>query len=142
MRHAILIAFFAGVCVAAQPGDEAVKKELKTFEGKWEALAAQNFDGTVPTDVELQIMALEVEGDQFTMKTGSLTVKGTIKLDPTKKPKVIDIYFGNGAEPSLKGIYEVKDGVRKSCFAEPKKDRPTEFKKEKGYMYLEWRKAQ
>src|SRR5438445_5764517 len=116
MRHAILIALFAGACIAAeQPSDEAVKKELKTFEGKWEALSAQNFDGTTPTDVELQLMTLDVDGAEFTMKTGSLTVKGTIKVDPSKKPKAIDIYFGNAAEPNIKGIYEVKDGVRKSC---------------------------
>ena len=46
MQRIIPVFLFAGVCLAAQPSDEAVKKELKLFQGKWEAIASQSFDGT------------------------------------------------------------------------------------------------
>src|SRR5207302_3479363 len=37
MSRTILILFCAVPYLAAQPSDEAVKKELKLFQGKWEA---------------------------------------------------------------------------------------------------------
>jgi len=39
----------------------------------------------------------------------------------------------------MRGVYEIKGDTRKSCFAEPGKDRPDRFRKEKGFMVLEWR---
>ncbi len=140
MRRCILmVLFLIGSAVIAQPSDDAVKKELKLFQGKWQATFAQSFDGQEQSAVEIQLTTLEVDGDKFTMKTGSLTVSGTLAIDPTKKPKTIDIYFGNNKDNSIRGIYEIKGDTRKSCFSLPGKDRPTEFKKGKDYQYLEWR---
>lgn len=139
MRYTAVVFLFGVATLAAQPSDDAVKKEMKLFQGKWQATFAQSFDGQEQSAVEIELTKLEVDGDQFTLKTGSLTVKGTFKIDPTKKPKAIDIYFGNNPEPGLRGIYEIKDDTRRSCFSMPGKDRPTEFKKGKGYQNLEWR---
>jgi uncharacterized protein (TIGR03067 family) len=139
MRHAMLVLLFAGVAVAAQPSDEEVKKEMKLFQGKWQAVFAQGFDGQVQSDIEIDLTKIEIDGDKFTLKTGSLTVNGRFSVDPTKKPKEINVYFGDGNDNALKGIYEIKDGIRKSVFAMPGKDRPKEFTKDKGYQILEWR---
>jgi uncharacterized protein (TIGR03067 family) len=139
MRRSIMILFVAGVSIAAQPQDDAVKKDLKLFQGKWQATFAQSFDGKEQTDAEIQLTTLEVDGDKFTMKTGSLTVNGTFTVDPTQKVKTIDVFFGNNKDNPLRGIYEIKGDTRRSCFALPGKDRPTQFKKEKGYQSLEWR---
>jgi uncharacterized protein (TIGR03067 family) len=141
MRRFVVLLFVAGSAFAVQPSDDAVKKELKLFEGKWEAIFAQDFQGKSPTDVELQLMSLTVEGDKFTMKTGSLTITGSIAVDPAKKPKTIDIYLGDNKDNVMRGIYEQSGDVRKSCFAEPGKERPGKFSKEKGFMTLEWRKT-
>ncbi len=139
MRHLIPILLFATAAFAVQPTDEAVKKELKLFQGKWQATFVQNPDGKEQTDVENQLTSLEVEGDKFTMKTGSITVKGTFAIDPTKKIKTIDVFFSDPSEPTLRGIYEIKGDTRRSCFSLPAKDRPTEFRKGKGFMVIEWR---
>ena len=139
MFRVVFFVSFSATCLAAQPSDDAVKKELKLFQGKWEAVSGQNFDGKKPTDVELQLTSLEVEGDKFTMKTGSLTISGAITIDPTKKVKTIDVFLGNSKDNVMRGIYEIKGDVRKSCFAEPGKVRPDGFRKEKGFMILEWR---
>src|SRR2546426_575371 len=135
MRHVAMFVLISDTCLAAQPSEEDVKKELKRFQGKWEAVAAQGFDGKAPTDVELQLTTLEVDGDKFTMKTGSLTVSGTFAVDPTKKVKTIDIYFGDNKDNPMRGIYEISGDTRKSCFALPGKDRPDKLRKEKNYMY-------
>lgn len=141
MRPVVLLLLVSGTFVMAQPSEEDVKKELKRFQGKWEAVAAQGFDGKSPTDVELQLTTLEVDGDKFTMKTGSLTINGAITVDPTKKLKTIDVYLNGDKNNIMRGIYEIKGDTRKSCFALPGKDRPEKFRKEKDFMYLEWRQV-
>ncbi len=139
MHRATFLLLFLATSLAAQPSDDAVKKELKLFQGKWEAIGGQGFDGTVPTDAEFQLTSLEVDGDKFTMKTGSLTIKATFTVDPTKKPKTIDVYFGDAKDNVMRGIYVVTGDTRKSCFAKPGKDRPKDFSKEKEFMTMEWR---
>jgi len=139
MHHCTMVLLLACSSAVAQPSDDAVKKELKLFQGKWQATFAQSFDGKEQTAVEIQLTTLEVDGDKFTMKTGSLTVSGTFTVDPTKKVKTIDVFFGNAKDNPMRGIYEIKGDTRRSCFAVPGKDRPTEFRKEKGYLTLEWR---
>ncbi len=139
MRHLILILLFTTTVFAVQPTDDEVKKEMKSFQGKWQATFVQNVDGQEQTDVENQLTTMEVEENKFTMKTGSLTVKGTFAVDPSKKVKTIDVFFNDPNEPALRGIYETKGDTRKSCFAMPGKDRPTEFRKGKGFMVIEWR---
>lgn len=138
---AILFLFAAGVA-AQQPSGEAVKKDLKQFQGKWEAVYGQGFDGKPLEDFELKATSLDVNGDKFVMKTGSLTIEGTFKIDPTQKTKTIDVYNKDSNDkPLILGIYQIKGDTRTSCFAEPNKDRPTAITKKKGFMVLEWRKV-
>jgi len=139
MNRITLPIFFAVLCVAAQPAQDDAKKELKLFQGKWEATGGQSFDGIVPTEAELQLMMLEVEDDKFTLKTGSLTIKGTIVLDPSKKLKTIDVFLGDNKDNVMRGIYVHKGDTRKSCFAKPGADRPDGFNKGKDFMIMEWR---
>src|SRR5262245_7860847 len=108
MRHAMLVLLFAGVAIAAQPSDDEVKKDMKLCQGKWQATFAQGFDGQAQSDVEIDLTKMEIEGDKFTLKTGSLTVNGRFKVDPTKKPKEINVFFGDADDNPLKGIYEIK----------------------------------
>src|SRR6266481_2593080 len=91
MRYCTLALLLTCSSVFAQPSEEDVKKELKLFQGKWQATYALGADGKEQTDVENQLTTLEVDGDKFTMKTGSLTVTGTFTVDPTKKVKTIDV---------------------------------------------------
>jgi uncharacterized protein (TIGR03067 family) len=135
----IVLLMFAGAALCAQPSEEEVKKEMKRFQGKWQATFARSFDGQEQSNVEIDLTKLEVEGDAFTLKTGSLTVKGRFSVDPTKKVKQIDVFFGDSKDNPLKGIYEINGDIRRSCFSMPGKERPTEFKKKKGYQILEWR---
>jgi len=46
----------------------------------------------------------------------------------------------NGEETKLLGIYQVKGDIRKSCFAMPQQDRPSQFMTEKGYVSFEWKR--
>src|SRR5437868_1616413 len=114
MRFTAVILIFASAALAAQDTDEA-KKELKLFQGKWQATFAMSFDGKEQTEAEIMFTTLEVDEDKFTMKTGSLTVSGTFAIDPTQKVKTIDVFFGNNKDNPVRGIYEIKGDMRKSC---------------------------
>ena len=140
MHRILLSTLIAVMSIAALPAqDDAVKKEVKLFQGKWEAIGGQSFDGVVPTGIELQLMSIEIDDTKFTMKTGSLTVMGIFEIDPSKKLKTIDVFFGDGKDNVMRGIYEIKGDTRKSCFAKPGKDRPKGFSTEKEFMIMEWR---
>jgi uncharacterized protein (TIGR03067 family) len=54
-------------------------------------------------------------------------VKGMSQIDPTKKPKTIDFTptEGDNQGKTCLGIYELGEDMRKLCYAEPGKDRPT-----------------
>jgi uncharacterized protein (TIGR03067 family) len=142
MRHAILTVTLAVACVAAQPVDDVVKKDLKEFQGKWTAIVAHDTNGKALSTEELKETKLVVEGNKFTLKSGETMLEGEFKIDPTKKIKTIDIFLGDDrTKPIVKGIYEIKEDTRRSCFAIPDKERPTEFRKEVGFLYLEWKKT-
>jgi uncharacterized protein (TIGR03067 family) len=79
-------------------------------------------------EIEDKIATMVFNGDKITVGKRSPV---TFKLDPTKKPKWIDIH--DGAPDSTPGIYLLEDGKLKLCVASGKKggkpaERPTEFK--------------
>ena len=72
---------------------------------------------------------LIIKGKEFTMKEKIATYKGTFLIDPTKKPKTIDMKFTEGPEKgnTSLGIYELDGEDFKLCLTITAKDRPTEF---------------
>lgn len=138
MRQIVLLALLSGTCFAsAQPSDDAVKKEIKLFQGKWQAVSAFE-DGKPLGDDLVKKMTLVVDGNKFTFNSGDSPFKGTFTVDPTKKIKTIDAFMDDSKIP-LRGIYEIKGDTRKSCFSMDDKIRPDGFRKEKGYIILEWK---
>jgi uncharacterized protein (TIGR03067 family) len=53
-----------------------------------------------------------------------------IKVDPTKHPKVLDASVAK--DKVAAGIYELEDDVFTLCYAQPGRDRPTDFKAKEG----------
>ena len=78
---------------------------------------------------DLKGATLTFKGDHYTLKQGGQTRTGTIKIDPTKKPKQLDIISGEGPNKgkSLLGIYELDGDTLRYCVSPPGKTRPTEF---------------
>jgi uncharacterized protein (TIGR03067 family) len=139
-RHLLFVVFIS-VGLGGQPPGDSVKKDLELFQGRWEAVAAQSMDGKPLSEELLKTTNLVVKGDTFTMKSGGTTIDGTFKIDPTKKPKTIDVFVQGSEVPSARGIYEINGDTRKSCFVEGSKARPDGFRKGEGFLLLEWKKA-
>src|SRR4051812_11803493 len=73
---------------------------------------------------------LTIRGDKYVVKAKGTTHETTFKLDPTKKPKAIDMWFPDGPElPKLgKGVYELDGDTLKVCRHQaPGEDRPTQI---------------
>jgi uncharacterized protein (TIGR03067 family) len=68
-------------------------------------------------------------GDKHTVKVGEVTIIGTHKLNPSKKPKEIDASDTEGPfkGKTVLGIYKLEKGEFTVCFSPPGMDRPKEF---------------
>jgi uncharacterized protein (TIGR03067 family) len=112
--------------------EEAIKKDRAQYEGTWRVVSAE-MNGkkieearkiTVQNHAETWIVQVE----------GKEVARGTSKIDPTKKPKTIDFTPTEGSNQGklFFGIYALDGDSRKLCFAQPGKDRPTEFASKPG----------
>jgi uncharacterized protein (TIGR03067 family) len=116
-------------------------KELEKLQGKWIA------------ELEGKKAELKFTKDSFAITfsdgTKDLTFKGMVKLDPSKKPKHMDMTINEGEifkGEIARAIYELDGDTLKWCANEPgKADRPQEFPPKEGEsgnsMYLVYKRA-
>jgi uncharacterized protein (TIGR03067 family) len=125
-------ALTAGLLVAADAKDDAVKKEMDALQGKWQ-LVSLTRDGK---EVDVAKDAVRViKGDTYKINPRpDVTIEGTFRIDPTAKPKQIDTTptTGDNKGKTALGIYEIDGDTLKICWAPAGKDRPTEFKSAEG----------
>jgi uncharacterized protein (TIGR03067 family) len=126
----VLLTAIGAVAAADDSKDEAIKKDRKQIEGTWQVVALE-VDGNKAMDEDAKKLTV-VNGSDGTWSlrsAGKETSKGTSTIDPTKKPKTIDLTWteGEGSGKQYLGIYELGEKTRKLCFAQPGKERPTEF---------------
>src|SRR5262245_30910102 len=96
------VAMVVVICLLA--GADSPKGDLKKLQGAWAMTAGEN-DGNKSSEEDLKSCSLAIEGNKYTVKFGGDTITGTLKLDPTKKPKMIDSTRSEGE--TLLGIYEL-----------------------------------
>lgn len=128
MKLFIGLMALAGMVLAVSAAeDPAAKEGVAQLQGKWKMVSHQ-VDGK--QDAALKGAIRVVKGDSFTiMRDDKVMREGTIKLDPSKDPKWIDVTFTEGPEKgkTRRGIYVVEGDMQKICFGELDGERPTEF---------------
>ena len=125
-----LLTAIGAIAAADDAKDEAIKKDRKQIEGTWRVVALE-VDGNRSKEEDARKLTV-VNGSDGTWSLrseGKEISKGTSTIDPTKKPKTIDLKWteGEGSGKQYLGIYELGEKTRKLCFAQPGKERPTEF---------------
>jgi uncharacterized protein (TIGR03067 family) len=137
------VALSGSVCGAGDKNDDLRKKHLAHYEGRWQCTGGYTFNGKPIPKADAEKLQLTVEGTSFTIVSGAdnMTIKGTFKLDPTKKPPAIDVFLENSPKDNpIRGIYEIVDAdTRRSCLAIGG-PRPERFVKEAKFITLEWKR--
>jgi uncharacterized protein (TIGR03067 family) len=145
MRRPLFLIVATGALLAADAPkkDDPAKKELDKFQGTWIVVSVEDRFGKRNAEDTKQVVKLTIKGNKFTMNDGEGTLTGTFKLDPTKKPKTVDVTIteGFGQGNKLKGIYEMDGDKRKACHNTANGgDRPTKFTAEGTYMIIEYKR--
>jgi len=109
-------------------GAEAVNGE-ETLQGTW-TLSAGEAHGEALSEKQLQDGKLVIDGDHYRVTLeGRGTTTGVQVLDPTLRPKTIDITdtSGPGKGSTCLGIYELEGDEFHVALAPPGKPRPSTF---------------
>ncbi len=114
------------------------EKELKKFQGAWTFESVEAGGKEVPAD-NFKGVTVTFDGDKYTVKKGDDVIQSaTLKLDPSKSPKTLDVTVAEGPNKGtvMLGIYEISGDTLKVCFDPEGKKRPTEFKTASGSQTL------
>ena len=129
MIRAAALVLIAGLSLTAGDGNQEPRDmDYAKFEGTWQVVSLE-VDGMKIPQETIKNSKLIIKSKEFTMKENIATYKGTFSIDPSKKPKTIDIKFTEGPEKgnTSLGIYEIDGDDLKLCLSVTAKERPTEF---------------
>jgi uncharacterized protein (TIGR03067 family) len=133
-----IVALFSAVCLQAAEGESkegASAKDLQAFQGTWR-LSSREEDGKKSSEEETKDVIATVDGSgTVTVRRGDQVIgAGTVKLDPTTKPKAVEIAFTEGRHKgkTVLGIYEIEGDSFRVCCARPGDERPTDFSAKAG----------
>jgi uncharacterized protein (TIGR03067 family) len=136
MRIALMILLCTLILTAsggtgARMDDKAeVEIELKKFQGTWTFQSVEAGGNEVPAE-QFKGITVTYTGDKYTVMQGDEVIQtATMKIDPSKSPKTLDVTVAEGPHKGLVmlGIYEISGDTLKVCFDPEGKKRPTEFK--------------
>jgi uncharacterized protein (TIGR03067 family) len=119
---------------AANTQTYGASKDIESIQGTWRLVAGE-IGGRKMTAQELKRAKLVFKGDRYTVRRGTgPTVTGTVRLDPAKNPRTIDITDANGQYrgKTLLGIYILDGDKFTECFASPGNARPIKFETKAG----------
>jgi uncharacterized protein (TIGR03067 family) len=108
----------------------AAQQELKKLEGTWVCVSA--VEGKEKREfIRGKEARLTIRNESFMLSVdGEFVEKVAIKVDPSKKPKTVDLTRTEGPEKgdTALGIYELNGDELKLCIAQrSNQPRPTEF---------------
>lgn len=126
----VLFAAVPFVADADDARDEAIRKDRQQIEGTWRIVTlVVNGNKSAGEDARKLSVVNRADGTWRLLSEGQEVSRGTTMIDPTEKPKRIDIVTSEGDAKGQvhPGIYELGENTRRLCFAPPGKKRPTEF---------------
>lgn len=111
--------------------DDASKEEQKKLEGAWRLISRETDGKADPAD-KIKDIVMVNDGQNFVFRgsaSGSGAMKGTFKVDASKKPKAMDRVPADGPRKgkTLLGIYNLEGDMLTICVSIAGKERPTTF---------------
>jgi len=112
-----LVVLTVGLIVAADAHkDDAANKELEKFQGTWKYVSVE-VEGKQQSEGFAK-STLVIKGNQWTVSEGDkIVAQNTIKLDPTKKLKRIDLTSTMDSDKGrrIRGIYTLEGDKFTMC---------------------------
>jgi uncharacterized protein (TIGR03067 family) len=133
--QALLVVVAAGLLVAADAKDDAVKAAKAKLKGAWKVVTLEEQGEKAPEDV-VNKMRLVFQDDKLVIKgTDDGDHEAKYSIDPSQKPASLDLVPADGQEKgkTLRCIYSLEGDDLKICSAtKADDDRPKEFAAKKG----------
>jgi uncharacterized protein (TIGR03067 family) len=124
MRSCVLIVLMVGLMSGAGAAKDDVKGDAEKIQRIWKAVSAEDSGQKAPGEA-IKNLKMVITKDKITYKFGGKTTEWSYKLDPTKKPKWINLTTGR--DRTTLGIYDLDGDNLKICFPEEGKERSTAF---------------
>src|SRR5690348_13448204 len=117
---------------------DCIEGELERFQGTWKQIAYERDGVKEPLDEQGWDPITTFTGEEFvvTLADGSIPIKGTFRIDPTRNPKTVEWMdtIGEDAGQTLLAIYALEDDRLIFCAAYPGLERPREFRTQPGQV--------
>ena len=116
MRTRLGVVLACALLVAAEPADDAVKAEKGRLKGTW---VVQSFDDGEEPVGKVKGATVRFDGDKvFMTLPGAKEQEGTYAIEPSKKPKQIDLTSAPPGEEKMtaRGVYELDGDALKIRF--------------------------
>lgn len=125
----VLGALLACVLLAADSNEDQAKKDLEALAGTW-AMTALEVEGEKVSEERIQGTELVIKDGKYIVTARGQSYETAITLDPSKKPKEIDMTFKDGPNKDKvqRAIYELEGDTFKLCRSrDPDFGRPKDF---------------
>src|SRR5262245_56595817 len=113
----LLFVGLGSLLAAGEARDEAVKKDRKKYEGTWQVVSLEVDWNKAGEEDARKITVVNAADGKWTIEAeGNVVARGTSVIDPTNKPRTVDLTVTEGNDEGKKalGIYEFSaDDTRK-----------------------------
>jgi uncharacterized protein (TIGR03067 family) len=120
--------------LAADNGGNEAQKDMRELQGDWHAVSSVKDGKRVPFE-KLMSKSLSIRDHTWGSADGEVKTYGVFRLGSASNGlKSIDLGPANGPYEgqTFLGIYDMRYGTFKTCFALPGRRRPTDFKADDG----------
>ena len=133
MTRSVCVSLFLALSVSCLSLGADANDDAESIDGTWLPSAAELGGEKFPDEVRKTIKLVVADG-KYTVTVGKVLDRGTVKLDPSKKPKALDIAGTEGPNKgkTILAIYEKTDDTLRICYDLSGEARPIEFKSTKG----------
>jgi uncharacterized protein (TIGR03067 family) len=107
--------------------NEATRGDRQRYQGDWQLTSARRDGKDMPAE-NVKAFRCKFHDDRFSItRDGKVVESGTLRLDPSKTPKALEVTLDGGDGQLVLGIYELEGDTYRMCYGGPGKDRPTTF---------------
>ena len=130
LKLCVVLALALSFSLAARAADA---KDGDALQGVWLPSTAELAGKMFPDEVRKSIK-LVIKDDKYTTTVGEAVDQGTVKLNPSAKPKEMDVTGTDGPNKgkTFLAIYELDGDTLRICYDLSGKNYPTEFKTKEG----------